>query len=533
MSGNDGSDGGNGGGGSGGNRTVFRPSPLSGMRQGPGGAPQSPQGFPPQGPQGFPPPPPGPAGSFAPVPTWGQQPQAPPPLPPANPGFGQIGGPSGMPSPGGAYAGAYEAPLPAGYAAQQPMGPMSGPQVRLTDEDIPLPGRPVDSRSPLVMEAGPVLALAASIRSGRAKISMPTFHKEAAALVAHYDRSIAGYPEEVRMRARYALCATVDDIAQNLPGIGQDGAEWARRSLVITFFRENIGGDRFWQLVDDILKRPLENRELIELFAKCLAAGFEGRFRVMPDGRTRLQQIAASLYGALEHPRSLSLMEISPRWRGVLAPLARISLWNKLLLAIAAALAGLLLIYIILRLLLMGTGGGAWDAMKTIAPESPLRLSRSGAAAPPAAESAQLSQVRKFLEPEIQQKLVVVEEDATSLRVRTTVGQLFESGSDQLETGREALFQRIGKAIEGEKGSVAIEGHADSDKISGNLTFPDNMALSKARAETVAKILRAQLTDPGRITSAGFGESRPIADNATAAGKSLNRRVEVVVPRRD
>ncbi len=516
----------------GGNRTVFRPSPLAGMRQGQGqGQPPAP-GQPPVGaPSGFPPPPPASPGGFAPVPTWGQQPQQPPPLPPASPGFGQIGAPAGMPSPGGAYAGAYDAPLPAGYAAQQPMAPMAGPQVRLNDEDIPIPSRPIDSRSPLVMEAGPVLALAASVRSGRAKISMPNFHREATALVAQYDRSIAGYPEEVRMRARYALCATIDDIAQNLPNIGQDGAEWARRSLVITFFRENIGGDRFWQLVDDILKRPLEHRELIELFACCLAAGFEGRFRVMPDGRTRLQQILASLYGALEHPRGLSLIEIAPRWRGADAPLAKLSLWNKVALAAAAALAGLLLIYIILRLLLMSTGGGAWDAMKGLAPDAPLRLSRTGAAAPPAAESAQLSQVRKFLEPEIQQKLVVVEEDATSLRVRTTVGQLFESGSDQLETGREALFQRIGKAIEGETGNVAVEGHADSDKIA-SLAFPDNMALSKARAETVAKILRAQLSDPARITSQGFGESRPIASNDSPAGKSLNRRVEVVVPRR-
>ena len=115
---------------------------------------------------------------------------------------------------------------------------------------------------------------------------------------------------------KYALCATIDDIAQNLPNIGHDGAEWARRSLVVQFFRENIGGDRFWQLVDDVLARPAQNAELIELFAACLAAGFEGRFRVMPDGKGRLQQIMARLYGALEHPRSLSMLEIAPQWQG-------------------------------------------------------------------------------------------------------------------------------------------------------------------------------------------------------------------------
>jgi type VI secretion system protein ImpK len=39
------------------------------------------------------------------------------------------------------------------------------------------------------------------------------------------------------------------------------------------------------------------------------------------------------------------------------------------------------------------------------------------------------------------------------------------------------------------------------------------------------------LTDPGRVTASGFGDTRPIAPNDTAEGKSQNRRVEIVVPR--
>ncbi|MCB0811462.1 MAG: OmpA family protein, partial [Flavobacteriales bacterium] len=138
-----------------------------------------------------------------------------------------------------------------------------------------------------------------------------------------------------------------------------------------------------------------------------------------------------------------------------------------------------------------------------------------------------------FLAPEIEQGLVKVEEDAQTVRVRTTVGQLFQSGSDQLEPGREALFRRIGKAIEADKsGFVTVEGHSDSDKISGNLAFPDNMALSEARAETVVAILRDEITDADRIEAKGYGETRPVASNDSEDGKSLNRRVEVVVPRR-
>ncbi|WP_298174981.1 type IVB secretion system protein IcmH/DotU, partial [Novosphingobium sp.] len=247
-----------------GNRTVFRPSPLAGMR---GGTPAQPAA-----------PVPPPAGAGA----WGAPPpMAQPPAPPPPSGFAAP--PSGF----GAPPAGFGEPPPS-FAAPQPV--MGGGR-RLNDDDIPVPSRPRDTRSPLVIEAGTVLALAASVRSGRARISMPDFHREAMEAVAAYDRAIAPlYPEETRMRARYAICATIDDIAQNLPGAGNDGAEWARRSLVVSFFRENIGGDRFWQLVDDLLARPGQNAELIELYADCLAAGFEGRFRVMPDGRARLQQ---------------------------------------------------------------------------------------------------------------------------------------------------------------------------------------------------------------------------------------------------
>ncbi len=492
-----------------GNRTVFRPSPLAGMRGGTPLQPSAPT-----------PPPSGPPGSAG---AWGAPPPIAQPAAPTPPPAGFAAPPSGF----GAPPAGFGEPPPS-FAAPQPV--MGGGR-RLNDDDIPVPSRARETRSPLVIEAGTVLALAASVRSGRARISMPDFHREAMEAVAAYDRAIAPlYPEETRMRARYAICATIDDIAQNLPGAGNDGAEWARRSLVVSFFRENIGGDRFWQLVDDLLARPGQNAELIELYADCLAAGFEGRFRVMPDGRARLQQILTSLYGALEHPRSLSQTEIAPMWRGADAPLRKISPWSKVALAAAAALAVLLAIYIVLRLLLMTAGSDSLDSTKALMPKESLRLSRVGAAPPPAAESDQLVRLRTFLEPEVRQNLVVVEEDGSTVRVRTTVGQLFQSGSDRLEPGRAELFERIGRAVEAEPGQVTVEGHSDSDQISG-LAFPDNTALSQARAQAVAGILSSVLTNPGRISVEGYGDSRPIADNGSAEGKALNRRVEVIIPR--
>ena len=479
--------------GSGGNKTVFRPSPLQGLRQ------------------GGPPDPPAHQGWGAPA-SQGAPDAAPAPFPPQEtPGYG--------------------APPPMSRAAVGQQSAALAPS-RLSEDDVPHPATPRSVRNIMLTEAGPVLALAAGIRAGRIRAPMPQFHKEATQLIGQFDRAIAPhYNEETRQRAKYAVCATIDDIAQNLPNVGTDGAEWARRSMVVQFFQENIGGDRFWQLVDDMLRTPSDNLDIIELYHGCLASGFEGRFRIMPDGRRRLQEVMSRLHGALQHVRALSMQEMSPRWRGETAPVEKLGFWSLIALAAAGAAALLLLIYIVLQLILMSTGDAPSRALASVMPDERLSMSRP-AVAMPTSDGQQAMKLKKFLEPEINQGLVTVQEDAQTVRVRTTVGQLFESGSDVLETGRAALFTRIGQAIQDEQGSVTVEGHADSDKLSGNLQFPDNTALSQARAETVGTIIRAALSDPGRVTTKGMGDTVPIASNDSPAGKSQNRRVEVIVPRR-
>ena len=479
------------------NKTVFRPSPLQGLKQG-GAAP------PPQ-------PPPQPA-------DWGAPP---PPAQPEQPAYAP---PPQQP--------AYEAPPTMSRMgdAGGGQGPALAPS-RLGEDDVPQPATPREVRNLMLAEAGPVLALAAGVRSGRVRMPMPDLHRQATQAIGNFDRTIGQhYPQETRQRAKYALCATIDDIAQNLPGIGNDGAEWARRSLVVSFFQENIGGDRFWQLVDDMLRSPAQNADIIELYHACLAAGFEGRFRVMPDGQRRLHEIMSRLQGALEHVRSLSPVEISPMWKGEKAPLGKVGFWTYVGMAGAAAAALLFVVYVGFRLILMNTGDAPSQAVAAMVPDDPLRMSRAGGEMP-VQDSAQAGRLKQFLAPEIQQGLVTVEEDGQTVRVRTTVGQLFSSASDQLEPGREALFRRIGEAIETEPGPVVIEGHADSDQVS-SLAFPDNMALSSARADTVASIIRSQLSDGSRVSAEGFGDSSPIASNDTADGKSQNRRVEIVVQRR-
>jgi type VI secretion system protein ImpK len=77
---------------------------------------------------------------------------------------------------------------------------------------------------------------------------------------------------------------------------------------------------------------------------------------------------------------------------------------------------------------------------------------------------------------------------------------------------------------------VRIEGYTDSDRVN-SAAFPDNTALSQARSDMVAQMVRRYLSDANRVSAQGYGDANPIASNETADGKSQNRRVEIVIER--
>lgn len=106
-----------------------------------------------------------------------------------------------------------------------------------------------------------------------------------------------------------------------------------------------------------------------------------------------------------------------------------------------------------------------------------------------------------------------------------THGILFDTDSDHIKPESAAVIQEIARGLSQSSDlSVEIDGHTDSTGAA-----PHNMDLSKRRAEAAKNILVAQFSiDSGRLTTAGFGSSKPIDTNTTAAGKAQNRRVEFV-----
>ena len=79
---------------------------------------------------------------------------------------------------------------------------------------------------------------------------------------------------------------------------------------------------------------------------------------------------------------------------------------------------------------------------------------------------------------------------------------------------------------------IIVEGHTDTVPISaaGRDKFPTNWELSTTRAVNVVRyIQRAADIPPSKLSSVGYGEYRPIADNDTSEGRALNRRIEIVL----
>ena len=108
---------------------------------------------------------------------------------------------------------------------------------------------------------------------------------------------------------------------------------------------------------------------------------------------------------------------------------------------------------------------------------------------------------------------------------------LFASGSWQVDArGREAL-SKLSKALENQQDiNVLIEGHTDSIPFGGRGQIKDNWDLSVVRATAIVRILTSSSSiDPERLTAAGKGEFVPIQSNITSAGRSANRRIEIIL----
>lgn len=108
---------------------------------------------------------------------------------------------------------------------------------------------------------------------------------------------------------------------------------------------------------------------------------------------------------------------------------------------------------------------------------------------------------------------------------------LFDSGAAALKPQAAPVLGEVADIIAKEAHhQVMVEGHTDNVPIHDSV-FPTNWELSTARASRVVRFLISGGVVQGRLSAGGYAALHPISTNTTAAGRSRNRRVEIVLLR--
>lgn len=106
---------------------------------------------------------------------------------------------------------------------------------------------------------------------------------------------------------------------------------------------------------------------------------------------------------------------------------------------------------------------------------------------------------------------------------------MFNTGEARIIEPARTILALLAGVIDDDVEAVAVEGHTDSRPIRTR-RYPTNWELSAARAAAVVRFLQQQedVLDPKQYVALGYGEHRPVATNATPAGRASNRRVEIL-----
>jgi len=133
------------------------------------------------------------------------------------------------------------------------------------------------------------------------------------------------------------------------------------------------------------------------------------------------------------------------------------------------------------------------------------------------------------------QKSLKVDINERGLKVNIIDSVIFTSGSAQIKKSSFPLLNQIGSTLKTKfpDSLIRIEGHTDNIPVKSS-QYPSNWELSSARASSIVRYLIGNLGfDETKFAAVGYADSRPIASNSTEEGRIKNRRVEIVVLRKN
>jgi type IV/VI secretion system ImpK/VasF family protein len=202
--------------------------------------------------------------------------------------------------------------------------------------------------NPLVTAANPLLNAIPQIRHSVSHDDQAGLRQQLIDEIRRFEVRCqqSGLAYEVIVGARYCLCTALDEAAALTLG---EPWRLVRQRATGDLSQRNLGGEKFFQLLARLSQNPREHIVLLELINFCLLLGFEGRYRVMDNGRTQLETIKQRLWQMIRGVRGNYPPPLSPHPED--QPVLR-KLWRPMIpLWACVALAGFLacLFYIVLN----------------------------------------------------------------------------------------------------------------------------------------------------------------------------------------
>jgi chemotaxis protein MotB len=121
-----------------------------------------------------------------------------------------------------------------------------------------------------------------------------------------------------------------------------------------------------------------------------------------------------------------------------------------------------------------------------------------------------------------------IQEDVDKVVMQLDDQILFASGRAELSSGAGSTLDELAKSVMLIEGDVIVQGHTDNVPIFTG-RYKSNWELSAARSFSVISALTGRGVPVRRLAAWGFGENRPVVDNASPANRAQNRRIDVII----
>ena len=378
----------------------------------------------------------------------------------------------------------------------------------------------VNVYNPLIEAAKPVLILANSMQQTTSQLSTDSLINKFSLLINNFEENSEknGAKYDAIQAAKYCLCTFVDELAVRA---GWADETWSKNSLLVSFYDETWGGERFFEIIQNLKQDSDKNIDLLEFMYLCLQFGYKGKYQVLNNGELEIDKIKRDLLALIHSKRpdqTANLFKHNPIITNNIQRKRRLTipLWVVGVLGAVALGVG----YFTMQWSLGDKFNTASTKVNSLKLPSVITKQQ---------DTQKTVRLRPLLENEIARKLVSVEDFQDRSTVTILGDGLFESGSAQIQDQYYPVLAAVSQALDSVEGQIIVTGYTDNQPIQ-SLNFPSNWHLSQARADAVKEILLNYVKNGGtRIRSEGRGSTDPVAPNDTLENRAKNRRVEITL----